>query len=113
MAEVDKTLERMESQLEILKTINNTLEKCITSLKKQCWRNKQYSRRECIETVDIPDSTNETKVYELIEKGIGININQGCLESCQIIPSDKKTKIIVKFLRRKDLESVVRNKNNN
>ena len=90
MAEVDKTLERMESQLEILKTINNTLEKCITSLKKQCWRNKQHSWRKCVETVDIPDSTNETKVCELIEKDIGININQGCLESCQIIPSDKK-----------------------
>ena len=32
LAEVNKTLERMESQLEISKTINNTLEKRITSL---------------------------------------------------------------------------------
>ena len=36
LAEVNKTLERMESQLEILKTINNTLEKPITSLETQC-----------------------------------------------------------------------------
>ena len=35
LAEVNKTLERMESQLEILKT-NNTLEKPITSLETQC-----------------------------------------------------------------------------
>ena len=32
LAKVKKTLERMESQLEISKTINNTLEKRITSL---------------------------------------------------------------------------------
>ena len=35
LAEVNKILERMESQLEILKTKNN-LEKRITNLEKQC-----------------------------------------------------------------------------
>ena len=35
LAEVNKILERMESQLEILKTKNN-LEKRITSLEKEC-----------------------------------------------------------------------------
>ena len=34
LAEVNKTLERMESQLEISKTINNTLEKRIISLER-------------------------------------------------------------------------------
>ena len=65
LAEVNKILERMESQLEILKTKNN-LEKRITSLEKQCWRKEQYSRREYVEIVGIPDATNETKVCELI-----------------------------------------------
>ena len=63
----------MESQLEISKT-NNTLEKRIISLKKQCWRNEQYSRRECVEIMGIPDSTDETKVSELIEMVTGINV---------------------------------------
>ena len=36
LAEVNKTLKRIESQLEILKTITNTFEKRITSLEKQC-----------------------------------------------------------------------------
>ena len=40
LAEVNKTLARVESQLEISKTINNTLEKRFTNLKKQCWRNE-------------------------------------------------------------------------
>ena len=113
LAEVNKTLERMESQLEISKTINNTLEKHITTLEKQCSRNEQYSRRECIDIVGIPDSTNEIKACELIGKVTGINVNQDCLESCHPLPSDKKNKIIVKFSRRKDSESVLRNKNKN
>ena len=89
LAEVNKTLERMESQLEILKTINNTLEKPITSLETQCWRNKQYSWCECVEIVRIPDSTNETKICELIGKVTGISVTQDCLESCHLLPSDK------------------------
>ena len=113
LAEVNKTLDRMESQLEISKTINNTLENHITTLEKQCSRNEQYSRRECIDIVGIPDSTNEIKACELIGKVTGINVNQDCLESCHPLPSDKKNKIIVKFSRRKDSESVLRNKNKN
>ena len=86
LADVNKTLERIESQLQISKTINNTVEKCIISLEKQCWRNKQYSQRECVEIVGILDSTNETKVCELT----GINVNQNCLELCHPLPSEKK-----------------------
>ena len=113
LAEVNKTLERMESQLEISKTINNTLEKGTTSLEKQSWRNEQYSRCEFVEIVGIPDSTNEIKICELIGKVTGINVNQGSLQSCHPLPSDKKNKITVKFSRRKDAESVLRNKNKN
>ena len=53
LAEVNKTLERIESQLEISKTTNNTLEKRITNLGKQCWRKEQYSQCECVEIVVI------------------------------------------------------------
>ena len=93
LAKVNKTLERMESQLEISKTINNTLEKCITSLEKKYWRNEQYSRRECVEIVGIHDSINEIKVCEFIGKvTVDINVNQDCLESCYPLSSDKKAK---------------------
>ena len=53
LAEVNKTLERIELQLEISKTTNNTLEKRITNLEKQCWRKEQYSQCECVEIVGI------------------------------------------------------------
>ena len=62
----------MESQPAVSKSVNEAFQNRIISLERQCWRNKQYSRRECIEIVGIPDTTNETKVCELIEMATGI-----------------------------------------
>ena len=59
---------------------------------KQCWRIEQYSRREYEEIAGIPDSVNETKVCKLIWMVTVVNVNQDCLQSCDPIPSDKKTK---------------------
>ena len=67
----------------------------------------------CLEIVRIDDSTNETKVCILIEKVTGINLNQDCLECYHLLLSDKKNKIIVKFSRQKDAESVLQNKHKN
>ena len=54
----------MESQLQILKTINNALKKRITNLEKQCSRNKQYSRCK--------------KVRKLIGRVTGVNVKKDC-----------------------------------
>ena len=51
-------------------------------------------------------TTNETN-----GKVTCINLDQECLESCHPLLSDKENKIIVKLSRRKDAESVLRNKN--
>ena len=73
----------------------------------------------------ISDSTKETKVCELIEKVTVVNVHQNCLvtvvnvhqnclELCHLLPSAKKNnKIIAKFSRSKDAQSVLRNKNKN
>ena len=55
--------------------------------------------------------SNKTRVCELIEKVTSVNVNQDCWGSCHPLTSDKKNKIIFKFSRRKDAESVLRNKN--
>ena len=74
LAEVNKTLERRESR--IFKTINNALEKRITSLKKQCWKNEQYSLGEWVKIVGFLTHLKK----QLIEKVTGLNVNQVCLE---------------------------------
>ena len=70
-------------------------------MERQCWRNEQYSRRECIEIVGIVDITNDTKVCELIETGTGISITPDSLEACHRLPTDQNDKLIIKFSRRK------------
>ena len=106
MAQVDKTLKRMESRLAVSKSINEAFQNRIISLERQCWKNEQYSRRECIEIVGIPDTTNDTKVCELIEMATGISITTDSLKACHRFPSDQNDKSIIKFSRRKDAEMV-------
>ena len=60
VTEMNKILERMESQQSIAKTVNNALTKRIVALEKQCFKNNQYTRRECVEIVGIPDNSDET-----------------------------------------------------
>ena len=44
----------------MLKKVNTLLKKREVDMKKQCWKNSQYSRRECLEVVGIPlDTSNE------------------------------------------------------
>ena len=74
LTEVNKTLESRESR--IFKTINNALEKRITSLKKQCWKNEQYSLGEWVKIVGFLTHLKK----QLIEKVTGLNVNQVCLE---------------------------------
>ena len=72
------------------------------SLERQCWKNEQYTRRECIEVVGIPDTTNETKVCDLTEMATSISITPDSLEA--------NDKLIIKFSRRKDAEMVLSKK---
>ena len=104
-------MEKRESLQQISKTITEGLQKHITETEKQCWRNDQYSCRECVQIVGIHVLTNDSNERELVGKVTGINVNQDCLESYHPLPSDKKNKILVKFSRRKDAESVLKNKN--
>ena len=61
-----KTLKKMESQPAVSKSVNETFQNQIISLERQFWKSEQYSRRDCIEIAEILDTTNETKVCDLI-----------------------------------------------
>ena len=82
-------------------------------MERQCWRNEQYSRRECIEIVGIVDITNDTKVCELIETATGISITPDSLEACHRLPTDQNDKLIIKFSRRKYDKMVLSKKKKN
>ena len=52
----------------------------------QCWANEQYSRRECLEIFDIPESVtdndSEGKVFILLEK-IDVEVHPDHVEACR------------------------------
>lgn len=52
--------------------MNFLLSEKLVSMKHQCWANTQYSRRECLELVDIPRSISddilEEKVLQVFER---------------------------------------------
>ena len=79
----------MKSQLAVSKSVNEAFQNQIISLERQCWKIEQYSRWECIEIAEISDTTNETKVCELIETATGISITPDSLEACHGLPSDQ------------------------
>ena len=51
----------------------------------QCWVNEQYSRLECLEISDVPESVTdnnlEGKVLKLLEK-IDVEVNPDYIEAC-------------------------------
>ena len=54
LAETDKKFKRVESQLALRKFVNVAgLPKPNYQFGKQCWKNKHYSQRECIEMAGI------------------------------------------------------------
>ena len=79
------------------------------------WLNRKDNARETHSplgenTHEYSDNTQEEKACELVSSTTGVNINPDYLESCHHLPSMGNNKVIVKFSRRKDGESVLRNR---
>ena len=54
MKYLSSSFKRLESDVQIVKTVKNNLLKQLGNTERQCWANAQYSRRECVEVVGIP-----------------------------------------------------------
>ena len=64
LTKVDEILKKMESQLAVCKCVSVTFENSVVSLERHRWKNEQHSLRECINSIGIPDTTNENKVCD-------------------------------------------------
>ena len=109
ISKLNKNLERLDSELSISKTVNNELHKRVIELEKQCWKNEQYSRRECIEIDGLSETTTDAEVCTFFTK-IGVSVSPDNIEACHPLKSNDKNKIIVKFSKRKDCQAVLNNK---
>ena len=95
--------QKLESDVSVVKNVNNILSKQMSSIERQCWKNAQYSRRECVEVVGLPSSIEdkdlEPTVCRVLQH-IGVGI------------TGESDRTIIKFSRRKDCENVMRKKMN-
>ena len=65
--DLNNRFERLESDVQIVKTVNNKLLKQLENTERQSCANAQYSRREYVEVIDIPE-TVESKDGKLRSK---------------------------------------------
>ena len=92
------------------KTVNDNLLNCIATLARSLHAQEQYSRRECLEIVDIPVSIDDKNLQATVCNILN-KIDHPCgpedLEDCHRIKGDRT---IVKFSSRRKSSEVLRKK---
>ena len=53
--------------LKLVKKVDDALVKQVASLELQCWRNAQYSRRECVKIIGIPNSIVNSDLEKTVQ----------------------------------------------
>ena len=92
----------------LAKQVNYLLQNRLVNMKRQCWTNAQYSRREGLDRIGI---LSEIEADFLEEKVVNIyeNLTVISLLTAQKLKtvSKKSTTVIFKFLRRRDCQQVL------
>ena len=82
----------------------------MSSIERQCWKNTQYSRRECVEVVGSPSSFEDKELERTVCRvlqHIGVDITGESIEACHHL-NKQNDRTIVKLSRRKGCEYVMR-----
>ena len=82
---LNENFQKLESDVSVVKNVNNILSKQMSSIERQCWKNAQYSRREFFELVrlhsSIEDKDLEPTVCRVLQD-IGVGITGEGIEAC-------------------------------
>ena len=98
MKKLSISFKRLESDVQIVKPVNNNLLKQLENTERECWANAQYSRRECVEVIGIPKTVESKDLEHTICKvfnRIGFDIEEDRIEACHWLTKSDRT--IVKF----------------
>ena len=109
MSKFNENFSKLLLELPITKRINTELTKWIVTLKRQCWANAQYSKKECVEVIGMPrqvdDKHLEPKVLSIFQK-VGCIIPPELINDCHRLGKNND-RVNVKFTRRKDCQQVL------
>ena len=56
---LNENSQKVESDVSVVKNVNNILSKQASSIERQCWKNAQYWRCECDEVEGLPSSIED------------------------------------------------------
>ena len=109
------TNERLNSELTIVKNVDNVLKNRIVNLEKELSKNEQYGRRNNVEKSGIPNQISDQDLKENIVKickDSDINISLMDIEGCHRLPLGRNTtnttkRFIVKIVNRKQSEAML------
>ena len=102
-------LKKLEADIAVVKTVNDRLVERVIKTERQCWENAQYSRRDTLEIVGIPNSVGNSVLEETVRdvfKKIGVEIDEWDVQACHRLKEKERT--IVKFVNRKDCLQILR-----
>ena len=68
---------KLEADIAVVKTVNNRLVERFIKKERPCWENAQYSRRDTLEIVGIPNSIGNSFLEETV-RGVLIGVKDWC-----------------------------------
>ena len=91
-----KDFKKVEVDLVITRNVNSKLRERVVSLKRHCWSNSQYSRRECLEVSGFPESLKnedqEETVLKVFEE-LNVVVDPSNVENCHWVASRTNKKV--------------------
>ena len=78
MHKFNENFSKFHLKLSVTKCINNELTTQIATLERQHWANAQYSKKECVKVVDIPQQVDNKHK----EAKAAVNVPKGWLHHC-------------------------------
>ena len=75
-----------------MKKVNDALVKQLSSVERQCRKNAQYSRRECVEVVGISSLVEHDQLEPTVCRilhHIGVNISGDKIEACHQLSKNR------------------------
>ena len=78
-------LKKVETDVVTVKNVNSKLVEQLVQTERHCWENAQYSRRECLELIEIPTSVNDNVLEEKVcgfFHELGVEIGQRDIQAC-------------------------------
>ena len=108
MKDLNNSFKMLESDVQIVKAVNNNLLNQLENTERQYWANAQYSLRECVAVISIPKTAESKDLEHTVCKffnSIAFDIREDRLEACHRLTKPDRT--IAKFSKRKDYQHLM------